>query len=520
MNNKIHPSRQKSSPKRHFAVKALAVLSILALPLLQGQAMAADALRVAQQQDPQNLDPIDTFRLSWGSIGSNVFDGLIQRGEDIKLVPGLATQWQFLDDNKRIRFILRQGVKFHNGEPFNGQAVKYTFDRLLGEQGKKGPQRSNYTSIASVEVINDHTVDFHMEKVDPVILTKLAGYGAMIVPPKYIAEVGEKAFDMKPVGTGPFKVVQYKPAVSVQLERFDDYWNGRAKVKDLTIRFITEPATRIAELLSGGVDISLNIPTTAIETVEANDNVELYKVSGPTVRMLRFNTRDGITEDVRVRQAINMAIDKETIIKVLLKGFGQPISSAQSEKSFGFDPALKGYPYDPAKAKQLLKQAGIKPNTEIAIDIVSNNDSFREVAQVVGSYLNAVGLKVKIKSHEQNVYFSDTITKGKTSELYYYGWGGWTFDFDNTAYLLYHSGERNNPYINDEKLNQLLEGQRQTYDTQVREKALREVAAYVHDQAFDVPLYNIPTLYGVSKKVKGFVAAPDDRARYMNVSVD
>ena len=153
--------------------------------------------------------------MPWSSAANNIFDGLTSRGPDMKLQPALATSWDFLDDNSRIRFKLRQNVKFHNGEPFNAAAVKFTFDRLLGDEGKKGPQQSNYTSISKVEIVDDYTVDFVMKQPDPVLLTKLAGYGGMIVPPKYIQEKGDAHFNMNPVGTGPFKFVEYTPKVSL-----------------------------------------------------------------------------------------------------------------------------------------------------------------------------------------------------------------------------------------------------------------------------------------------------------------
>lgn len=488
---------------------------------LAAPAFAQDTtLNVAQRQDPQNLDPIDTFRLSWGSIGSNVFDGLVLRGEDLELQPGLATGWEFLDDETRIRFSLREGVVFHNGEPFNAEAVKYTFDRLLGEEGEKGPQRSNYTSIGEVVVVDEYTVDFIMERPDPVLITKLAGYGAMIVPPMYIQEVGEDAFDMKPVGTGPFSVVEYTPTVGVTLEKFDNYWNGEAQVDGVNIRFISEDATRMAELLSGGVDIALNIPTPSVETIQNDDDVDLVAVDGPTVVLTRFNTASGITADPRVRRAISMAVDSNTIVEALLGGLASPISSAQGAKSFGNDPALEAYPFDPEAAKALLAEAGVEPGSEITLDMPNNDETFREVAQVISAYLGQVGLNVAIRTHERGVYFNDIIENGKTGEIFYYGWGGWTFDFDNTAYLLYHSGERYNPYVEDAKLDELLDAQRLTYDREVREKALQEVARYAHEQALDLPLYNTATIYGVNSRVEGFNPAPDDRARYMSVTLD
>ena len=359
-----------------------------------------------------------------------------------------------------------------------------------------------------------------MERPDPVLITKLAGYGAMIVPPKYVEEVGEDAFDMKPVGTGPFHVTEYTPTIGVKLAKFDNYWNGEAKVDAVNIRFIPEDATRIAELLSGGVDISMNIPTPSVETVKQNANVDLVAVDGPTVVLTRFNTADGITADPRVRKAITMAVDRKTIVEALLGGLASPISSAQAAKSFGNDPALEAHPYDPEAAKVLLAEAGVAPGTEITLDMPNNDETFREVAQVIAAFLGQVGLNVNIRTHERGVYFNDIIKNGKTGEIYYYGWGGWTFDFDNTAYILYHTGERFNPYVSDPKLDELLDAQRQTYDRDVREAALQEVARYAHEQALDLPLYNTSTIYGVSTRVEGFDPAPDDRARYMNVTLN
>jgi peptide/nickel transport system substrate-binding protein len=481
---------------------------------------AETILNVAQRQDPQNLDPIDTFRLSWGSIGSNVFEGLVFRGEDLQLQPGLATNWEFLDDETRIRFTLREGVTFHNGEPFNAEAVRYTFDRLLGEQGEQGPQRSNYTSISEVVVVDEFTVDFMMERPDPVLITKLAGYGAMIVPPQYIEEVGEETFDLNPVGTGPFSVAEYTPTVRVRLEKSDTYWNGEAQVDGVDIQFISEDATRIAELLSGGVDIALNIPKPSVQTIQNNDNVDLVSVDGPTVVITRFNTESGITTDPRVRRAIAHAIDTNAIIEAMLGGLASPISSAQGEGSFGNDPELSPYAYDPELAKTLLQEAGIEPGTEITLDFPGNMDTFREVSQVIAAYLGQVGLTLNVRPHENSVYFNDILANGKTGELYYFGWGGWTFDFDNTAYLLYRSGERQNPYIVDANLDELLDAQRATYDTNVRRNALQEVARYAYENTLDLPLYNEATLYGVNTSVQGFVPAPDDRVRYMDVTVD
>ena len=201
---------------RHLA-SATAVFAAVAIAPVP-QAQAAGTLTIAQAQDPNNWDPIATFLLSWGAVGSNIFDGLVSRDEQLNLKPGLATSWEVLDQGMRLRFKLREGVTFHNGEAFNAEAVKFTMERLLGPEGAKGPQQSNYTSIGSVEIIDPYSVDIVLKRPDPVMITKLAGYGAMIVPPKYVTEKGSQGFGAAPIGTGPFKVTGYENKVHLTLE--------------------------------------------------------------------------------------------------------------------------------------------------------------------------------------------------------------------------------------------------------------------------------------------------------------
>jgi peptide/nickel transport system substrate-binding protein len=504
-----------------FKLKSFVASSSLVLACLTSpHAMAAGSLNVGLHQDPGSWDPIATFLVAWGSVGSNVFDGLLIRAPDMKLVPGLATKWEFLDKNTKLRFTLRTGVKFHNGEAFDAHAVKFTFDRLLGEEGKKGPQQANYTSIDKVEVVNATTVDFILKSPDPVLLTKLAGYGAMIVPPKYITEKGAAFFAANPVGTGPFKFTAYKPKVSLSLEKNADYWGGAPKLDSLNYRFIAEPATQAAELQAGRLDVANRIPLSMMETITKDSNLGTVSLPGPTAVALRFNTQRGIMVNREVRRALIMAVDRDTIIKSLLLGNASAIASFQGALSFGNDPALKPLPYDPAKARAMLAKAGVKQGTAIQLDFRGTDNNFREVAQAVAGYLGAVGITVSLKPYEVNVLLNDIIPNGKTGEMWHNSWGGWTFDYDNTAYAMYYTKQRWNPYDNDPKLNALLHIQRNTWDQTLRKSTLQEISRYVADQALEMPLYSLNTVYGVSKRVKNLVLPSDERFRFVDASIE
>lgn len=503
------------------ALQGALLTSALAL-VTAAQAQTANTLTISSPQDPGSWDPIDTFLVNWSAVANNVFDGLVARTPDLKIIPGLATDWTISDDGLTYRFNLREGVTFHNGEPFNADAVKFSFERLLGAEGDKGPQKSNYNVIQSVNVIDPKTVELKLSRPDPVLLTKLTGYGAMIVPPAYIAEKGDDYFNTHPVGTGPFSMTSYTARDAVQLKAYEGFWGDKPKLENVTFRFITEPSTALAELQSGRVDMVIppSVPIGSLPTIEADPKLEIVSTAGATVYSLRFNTRDGITADPKVRKALVMAVDRATINEAILAGQAKPIASFQSEQTFGNDPSLEAIPFDTAGAQKLLDEAGVKPGATVQIDVRGNDSTFNEVAQAVASYLSTVGITATIKPYETNVLLNDIIPAGRTGAMWQQTWGAWTFDYDNTAYLMYHKGERWNPYGDDPKLDALLESQRGMTNREEREKVLHEIARYVADQAIEMPLYNLNQIYAINKRVKNFIAPPDSRLRLTDVTVE
>jgi peptide/nickel transport system substrate-binding protein len=477
-------------------------------------------LVIGVDSDPQNWDPIDTFLLNWSTVATSVFEGLVDRSLDLEIQPGLAESWEYLDD-KTLQFKLRQGVTFQNGEPFNADAVTFTFDRLLGPEGAKGPQQANYTSIDKVEKVDDYTVKFHLNASDPVLITKLAGYGAVIVPPKYIKEQGDDNFNTHPIGTGPFKMTSYERDNTFVLEKNTTYWKKDVpKLDKVTFRVIPESATRLAELQTGNIDIMKRVEISQVADVKKSSFVTLTDVGTPTAYALRFDTKKKPLDDPRVRQALNYAVDKQALIDEILGGYGKLMSTFQSDLSFGNNPDLKPYPFDQEKAKSLLKEAGVEEGTELEITIPGNNTTFKEISQAVSFYLEQVGIKAKITSVDANTLTSDLIPKGDAGNLYFMGWGGWTLDFDNTAYLMYHEGEFWNPTFKDAEVEKFLAAERTTVDQKEREAIFKDLTTRLYELAPELNLYSAVDLYAVNNRIKGFQPPHEDRLRLEDVSVE
>ncbi|WP_017725934.1 ABC transporter substrate-binding protein [Halalkalibacterium ligniniphilum] len=470
--------------------------------------------------DPQSWDPIDTFLIDWSTVATSIFEGLIDRDLDLNLTPGLATEWEYLDD-LTLQFKLREGVEFHNGEPFNAEAVKFTFDRLLGEEGATGPQRSNYTSIENVEIINDYEVVFHLNKPDPVLLTKLAGYGAVIVPPNYVQESSEENFNANPVGTGPFKMVSYNRDSQIVLEKNENYWKeGLPKLDQVTFRFIPEATTRLAELQTGAIDIMKRVEISQVETVENNENLTLLDIGSPTVYSLRFDPSQEPLDDVRVRKAINHAIDVDEIIEQIIGGYGNRIATYQSDLSFGFNPNLEPYEYNPELASELLAEAGVEEGTVLDVYTSGEDSTFREIVQAVAFYLEQVGIQLNVNTVEFSTLTSELIPNGNAGHMYRQSWGGWTLDFDNTAYSMYAEGEQWNPSFYDEQVQQLLEASRQTIDQNEREVIFMELTERLYELVPEVNLYQSIDRYAINQRVQNFQPPYDDRLRLEEVSVE
>lgn len=326
-----------------------------------------DRLVVAMNADSiPTLDPA-MHRLRYAeTVIRNIFDGLVTRTTADKVVPEIAERWTQVSPTVW-DFKIRKGVTFHNGDPLTVQDVLFTFDRVLREGaigGKSSPRKGLLGPLAKVEAISPDTVRFTLAKPFPPFLQAVVHF--QIVPKGYIGKVGDAAFAEQPVGAGPFRFVGGKLDSQIVLERFDGYYGGSpaippvgpARLKGAVFRMIPEPSTRVAALKAGEVHIIQSVPLDLVPDLEKDPRVTLKTAEGTRVYAVELNTAKPPFNDVRVRRAMNHAINWGQILKTIYRGYGTRLATTFLPSGFGFDPAVRTYPYNPAKARALLKQAG------------------------------------------------------------------------------------------------------------------------------------------------------------------
>src|SRR6267378_1613252 len=347
-------------PFRMLLALVLVLLSFTGAPVAAAPAgQTANTLVIDTTAEAESLDPALVTQASGYSIISSVFDNLVERDYSGALVPMLAESWSFPDPNT-VEFKLRQGVVFHNGEPFNAAAVKYSIDRLLDPELKSPLAGGWPKAYQSVEVVDENTVRFHLSTPDATIFDTLA-QSASIVAPLYYSQNSEDFLSANPVGTGPFKFVESVRDDHTTLARNPSYWGvdtykGTPLVPTVTFRPVPDAGTRMADLLNGTADMIFDVSPDDLDTMRARAGEGFQVVTGNAAKLqfIEFMPKKATDPlaDRRVRQALNLAVDADAIITNLFKGLGTRQSSPILTGALGYDPSLPAYEYNPTLAKQ------------------------------------------------------------------------------------------------------------------------------------------------------------------------
>src|SRR6266568_6852336 len=401
----------------------LALCVLLAMPVAAPAAPAGKVV-IAQGVDPTTLDIMNQQETPASVVGRHIFEMLMERDQNLKLVPALAAELPKLVSPQVWEVKLRRGVKFHNGEDFTSESVKFSLERA---KDSKMRASSNFRPIDRVEIVDPYTVRVHTSKPWPIFAVMMNAPQTAMYPPKAYAGKESAEISKNPIGTGPYKFVRWSKDEEIVLEANPSYWRGAARIKSVVFRPIPDDAVRVAALQNGEGDVAVNIPP-HLATIIAN-HPKLFLTTAPSVRtiQLMYYTHQydaqhklvgpypGPTADKRVRWAMNYAVDVDDIIKNVLDGKAQRVGLMLTDRHFGFDPAVKPLKQDLAKSKQLLAEAGFPGGLEITLNSPQGRYvRDKEVAEAIAGQLSKAGIRTTVWTHEWVHYFR---SEEHTSEL-------------------------------------------------------------------------------------------------------
>lgn len=502
-------------------IKALALSMLLMLPVIAAASTPPGVLVVGQIAEPKSMDPAAVTAVNDFRILMNVYDGLTRyKDGTLEVEPSLATSWKITNGGKTYTFKLRKGVKFHDGTPFNAEAVKFNFDRMLDKNHpyhNTGPFPLSFffSAIKKTEVIDDYTVRMTLDKPYAPLLSNLAYPTGLIVSPAAVKKYG-KEYGRHPSGTGPFKFVEWKSNEKVVLEANKSYWDGAPKLKAVIFRPITDANTRVTEMLSGGLDLMVEVQPDSVRLFNQNKKFKMYEQAGPHLWFLILNMKEGPFKDKRMRQAINYAINKKSLVDNVLQGTAT-VAAGPTPKAFAwaYNNKLKPYPYDPAKARKLIKEAGYEGATLKFYVTEGGSGMLDPVAMgtAIQADLAKVGLKVKIETYEWNTFLSK-VNPGLAGKADMAEMAWMTNDPDTLPYLALRTGAWpdkggfNSGYYSNPEVDKLLEKARVSTSQAERAKLYKKMQMIVHDDAPWAFIANWKQNAVSSSRVKGFKLQP------------
>ncbi|HTE83037.1 MAG TPA: ABC transporter substrate-binding protein, partial [Reyranella sp.] len=476
-------------------------------------ALAADkVLNIGAAVFPDSLRA-GTASFASLSLLNQTNDQLITRDNKGDLHPALAAKWELIDP-LTMRFTLRQGVKFTDGVEFTAEDVAFTIKYVLDPQTAYA-QAARINQVATATVVDKYTVDIKTKVVFP---TLLRGLSDIIMQPKhYVEKVGINGFANKPMGTGPFIFQEWVPGDHYTLTANKNYWGGAPKIDKVVIRTIPDGSTRVASLVSGESHIVEEIPIDLIDQVNASGSAKIDQIATTVGLVLTFDPTIKPFDNSKIREAFDYAIDKPLILKQILKGQGDILQGqVLTRDALGFNPDLKARPFDPEKAKAMLKEQGFDFNTPVPITTQNGKYvSDTDICQAIAGMLNKIGVKATVNIVEGGV-FQQMNNALKFGPLHMIGWYN-LGDADFATVWYTKAGLRTRWY--SEEYDKMFVAARSTNDTDERVKIYREMGALAYRENPSLFLFGLPSIYGVGKNVKGFGAAADKVLRLSQVEL-
>lgn len=486
----------------------VAAIGLLASPITAGK--KDDTLNVAWEKELESLDAYFNTAREGVILGRHIYDSLLYRDPDtLEYKPLLAESYKWVD-KVTIEMDLRKGVKFHNGDKFDADDVVYTLNFVSNPENRALNQR-NVNWIKNVEKLGPYKVRIHLKKPFPAALEYLSGPDP-IYPKEYYAKVGPKGFGVKPIGTGPYKVVEVVPGKAITMVKNDDYFDGSPKGKPaigkIRQRTIREVTTKVAELMTGGLDWIWLVPKDQADKLAKMPNINVIAAETMRVGFLYFNrVADTPFKKLKVRQAVAHAIDRQAIVNTLVGGESRVLHSVCYPSQFGCtDEGVVKYEYNPEKAKKLLAEAGYPNGFEFDFHAYRE----RPYAEAAVGYLHAIGLRPKL--HYLKYAAMREKWEGNKVPVAFWTWGSYSVN-DISAFTGYWFKFDSSDFAKDEQVRDWLEEGDTSIDPEVRRTAYRKALARISEQCYALPMFSWVSNYAFSKELN-FKSYPDEVPRY------
>jgi ABC-type transport system substrate-binding protein len=504
-------------------------------PATKSAATAANTLTFLFAGDTNRLDP-PAMDAQEGFIATTaMYEGLVRyKSGSTDVEPALAEKWDISPDGTQYIFHLKPGVKFHDGSPLTAEAAAFTFDREINKdnplyqeaQGDYGgfPYIGDYISnvVTKVEAVGDLDVKFTLNRKFSPLLSNLAIPPGFIISMEALKKYG-KGINENPVGTGPFRFVEWKKDDHITVEAFDGYWGNKPKLQRIVFQPVPEPSVRALKIQNGEADVTWAVDPKDVPTLKGQANTDVLEQPGLNVNMAEFNLNKPENQNKALRQAMNYAINKQELADKLYSGAGTPASGVLPATSWAFNADIKGYPYDPEKATALLKEAGYNGQTIVLNTYTiarGYNPQGSKLAEAVQQYLDSVGIKAEIQTGEWTQYRADR--RASKLNITFGGWQADTGDPENFLGVFFHSANKggvNTSFYGTPEVDQLLNQANEETDQAKRKDLFNQAERRIVDDAPWLFVGHMKQQAALRKRVQGFVQQPTYIYYFNNVSV-
>ncbi len=466
-----------------------------------------DTIKVAHWEEPATLDPQSSNKASYFLVEEQIFNYLVHEDNNGNYTPELATSWEYIDDTT-LRFHLRDDVTFHNGEKFVADDVKFTIER--GCTNPISASIYKYFDAEGTAVVDEYTLDVKFKTPYAGALNVLASWRGGIVNKKTVEEMGEAEFGRAPIGTGPYKFVEWQSGTSINLTRNDEYYGDKAIIKNVEFKIIPEATNRVIELETGGVDVVYNVSSNDVSRIIENDDLNL--LMGPSYRytLLTFSMKNEKLQNQKLRDALAYAIDKESLVDAIYGETAEVATGVIPRNVFGYK-GFEAVPYDVEKAKALMVEAGYPDGIELKF-LCEPIEEYTRTAEAIQNMWKQIGVTLDIHTVEKAAY----IAQGNEFEV---GLRAGNSNEPSNILVIYDSTFKDKIQPNDQYIDEQLAKVARLIVPEERKEALAELQDYIWNKRWTVPIAYTNVIYAANKNVENWEVHPLNLTNISEVTV-